>query len=183
VPRVPRSTTTAARLLIGGSLLVVALPLLTGCGTPPELREPHAAPSSPPASPTPTGTPTGMATRPPLSPGPTTTPSSNEFAAVPCQGRPSGAQVIALLHRSPGMLAADARVTVSAGPLCAGDWQYTVIQVPKLDPLQVVSKGPASALTLVTAGTDVCSIPVRTEAPPGIQTVACTEGLPPTPGA
>jgi hypothetical protein len=99
---------------------------------------------------------------------------------VPCQGKPNGDQVVALLRRSSSLLPRDVRVTVPApGPLCAGDWQYTVLQIADQEPLQVVSRGPASALTLVTAGTDVCSIPVRTAAPAGVRTAACEAGAPP----
>jgi hypothetical protein len=87
--------------------------------------------------------------------------------------------VIELLRHSSGLLPRGARVTVLSGPLCADDWQYTIVQVPDREPLQVVSSGPATALTLVTAGTDVCNIPVRTGAPAGIRTVAC-EGAPGT---
>jgi hypothetical protein len=66
-------------------------------------------------------------------------------------------------------------VTVDTGPLCAGTWQYTVVLVPNREPLAVVTRGRPGALELVTAGTNVCSIPVRTEAPIGIRTAAtCT---------
>jgi hypothetical protein len=182
-----RTIPAASRLLAAGllaaGLLAAGLSLLAGCGTPPELREPPGAlptapPTTAPATPTP-GFPTAGATALPGQ----ETPAFGELTAVACQGRPSGTQVVALLRRSPDVLPAQARVTVTAGPVCAGDWQYTVVQVPQREPLQVVSKGRPTALTLVTAGTDVCNIPVRTQAPPGIQTYACTEAPPPTAGA
>jgi hypothetical protein len=77
---------------------------------------------------------------------------------------------VALL-RTRGLLTSSAGITAQLGPLCAGDWQYTVLTVPGREALQVVSKGPPGTLVLVTAGTDVCSIPVRTQAPTGILTV------------
>jgi hypothetical protein len=44
------------------------------------------------------------------------------------------------------------------------------------EPLQVVTQGAPNALQLVTAGTEVCSVPVRTQAPSGILMVAhCTQ--------
>ena len=59
------------------------------------------------------------------------------------------------------------------GPICAGTWQWTVVQMPNAEPLQVVTRGAPGSLRLVTAGTDVCSIPVRTGAPAGIRAAAC----------
>jgi hypothetical protein len=77
------------------------------------------------------------------------------------------------------MLPRDVRVTVRTGPLCAGDWQYTVLAVTGHEELQVVTRGKPTELELVTAGTDVCGVEVRAAAPPGIRTLAC-DG---TPGA
>jgi len=67
------------------------------------------------------------------------------------------------------MLSADTSVTVTTGPLCAGDWQYAVVSVPERDPLHVVTEGRPGALTLVTAGTAICVPQVRVNAPPGIR--------------
>ena len=105
---------------------------------------------------------------------PTTSPSPSfgEAFAVSCAGHPTADQVIAVLRRSGSFLPAGATVTVRTMPQCAGEWQYTVISIPQHDPLQVVTKGPPSALQLVTAGTDVCNIPVRTQAPQGIRSLA-----------
>jgi hypothetical protein len=94
-----------------------------------------------------------------------------EGYAVSCAGQPGPAQVVALL-KDRGLLRSTDVVTARTGPLCAGTWQYTVLAVTGREPLQVVTKGPASALALVTAGTDVCSVPVRTEAPAGIVAAA-----------
>jgi hypothetical protein len=101
-------------------------------------------------------------------------PSATGFSdayAIACAGRPGPDRVIALLAAK-GVLSGAAGVTVRLGPLCAGTWQYTVLAVPGREPLQVVTEGPPTALRLVTAGTDVCSAPVRTEAPAGIVSLA-----------
>ncbi|WP_329105914.1 hypothetical protein OG792_33975 [Micromonospora sp. NBC_01699] len=164
----------ARRLLAGGLLVGCLAP--AGCGTPPELRKPPGSDlPSPTAHPSPTSTPAGPGTRTPTSGLPLSpTPLFGENTAVACQGKPTADQVVALLRRSSTGIPRGVGLTVPApGPLCAGDWQYTVIQVGDRGPWQVVSKGPATALTLVTAGTDVCSIPVRTGAPAGIRTAAC----------
>jgi hypothetical protein len=95
--------------------------------------------------------------------------------AVACGGRPGADQVLSALRRRSNLLPAGVRANVQTGPLCAGDWQYTVILVSGREPLQVVTRGAPGALTLVTAGTDVCNVTVRTTAPPGIITAAhCT---------
>ena len=179
--RAPRIHGTRAGLLAAGGLLTSAV-LLPGCGTPPELREPQAAPTS--ARPVPV-IPTVAAPLPVPStstPAPTTA-APSDLAAMPCRGGPTGAQVVALLRKPPIGLPKQAHATVTVGPLCADGWQYTIVEVPDHEPLEVVSKGRPSALSLVTAGTDVCNIPVRTEAPPGIQSAACSEGLVPGAGA
>jgi hypothetical protein len=169
-------TLAVARLAVA-RLAVVALAVvaLGGCGSD---RPAGVNLPSPTRSPTPTPEPTYLPapplTRPPRPPtsGPTT---FDERVAVPCAGRPGADQVVALLRRTPGVLTSGVTVTVRTGPLCAGTWQFTVVTVPERDPLQVVSKGAPGALTLVTAGTDVCTAPVRAGAPAGILTVArCT---------
>jgi hypothetical protein len=100
---------------------------------------------------------------------------------VLCHGQPSATQVMALLRSSSGILPRNLRATVrSDTPLCAGTWQYSVIEVEERDPLLVVTRGTPGSLTLVAAGTNVCNIPVRTSAPAGIRTVACEAG--PAPG-
>jgi len=160
---------------------------LAGCGTPPELRPGPGTPVPRPATPSPTGgpsaLPTGVPTNGGQSPAPTASgsvaPSFAEGYAASCNGYPSGNQVIALLRRTGGLLPGSGTVPVTTGPLCAGTWQYTVLAVPNHDPLAVVTKGTPEQLTLVTAGTDVCSIPVRTAAPAGILNAA----LCPPPGS
>jgi hypothetical protein len=151
-------------------LLAVLATALAGCssGLPPL---PDQVPPSATAPPT-----TAPASRSPL---PRPTPSIRassasgfpEDSAVTCAGRPGADQIVALL-RARHVIDATATVTARQGPLCAGTWQYTVLAVANREPLQVVTQGPASALVLVTAGTDVCTAGVRAQAPPGITAAA-----------
>lgn len=170
---------SAGRVFSAGLVLLAGAVFLAGCGTPPELAQPRGAPvPSPSQGGTPTlpasgVPPTSQTTVPSTSPAPT----FGEFNAVDCAGRPSGSQVISFLRRDTRLLPSGSQVTVSAGPLCAGDWQYTVLQVPNREPLQVVTSGSATNLRLVTAGTNVCNAAVRATAPYGIRTVACEGGI------
>lgn len=123
-----------------------------------------------PGTPTPTGHP--LPTQPPRQPAPTSNQSFPEATALPCAGSPSADQVIALLRRTSGLLAPNATATAQRGPLCSGTWQYTVVSVSGQDPLEVISRGSPSALQLVAAGTDVCTVTVRTTAPAGIRLLA-----------
>jgi hypothetical protein len=91
--------------------------------------------------------------------------------AVSCAGHPQASRVISLL-RNRQIIGRSASVVASVGPLCASDWQYTVVNEVGHEPLQVITRGRPTALTLITAGTDVCTPLVRTQAPPGILTVA-----------
>jgi hypothetical protein len=91
--------------------------------------------------------------------------------AVPCQGRPGLDQVLALL-RTGKVLTAQATATATSGPMCSGDWQYTALDVTGLGPLQVVTRTAGSGLLLVTAGTDVCTTAVTTQAPAGLRAIA-----------
>lgn len=161
-------TAVPACALLTAAAMMAAL-LVTGCAS-------HAAERRvglPRPSTSPTGTPSASAlpARPsPPVPAPTASgrplPSGfGEAVAVPCAGRPSAAQVLALL-RTQGLAATGA--SVQLGPLCAGTWQYSVVTQSGHEPLQVVTRGAPDALRLVTAGTYVCSADVRAEAPPGI---------------
>lgn len=170
------------RRTLFGALLVVAAVTLAGCGAPPDLTRPRGdpvpspshtvTPSAPVGTPAPTGQPTapGGPNVPVATP---TTPGFGEFTAVECAGRPSGSQLISFLRRTTRLLPSGGQVTVTSGPLCAGDWQYTVLQPRGYEPLQVVSTGAPSNLKLVTAGTNVCNAEVRATAPYGIRAVAC----------
>jgi hypothetical protein len=147
------------------------LSLLAGCQSPggPDAVRPHPLPSS---SPTATGLPTLPPNLPTGRPTATPGPSFVDAYAVSCAGYPTAEQVVAVLRRAGNLLPAGATVTVQSPPQCSGEWQFTVVSVPDREPLQVVTKGPPTALQLITAGTDVCSIPVRTQAPQGIRTLA-----------
>ncbi|MFC4018577.1 hypothetical protein ACFOW4_11575 [Micromonospora sp. GCM10011542] len=160
---------------------------LAGCGAPPELSRPAAAPSSapvtpasPPATP-PSGPPTSTPLNPPAGPVPAT--SDAGLVATTCQDGPSGQRVIDLLRGRAAVLPDDVRVRVRTGPLCAADWQYTVLEVTGHEELQVVTRGRGGTPQLVTAGTDVCSIEVRATGPAGIRTLACDAGPALGPGA
>lgn len=151
--------------------VIAGAALTSGCGAPPELRQPRGAVVPSPTRTDPPATASPVATEPLPSPTPSAT-GFPEETAIACGGKPSAAQVLNVLRRS-DELPSGARATVQQGPLCAGTWQYTVVTVQGGDPLSAVTKGAPTALTVVTAGTDVCSIPVRTAAPTGIRTVAC----------
>lgn len=112
----------------------------------------------------PLGPPPSLRPVPPLS----VAPSFADGTAVACAGRPTSDQVVAVLRRTSGLLPAGSAVTVQTGPLCAGSWQYTVIVVTGREPLRVVTRGAPTTLSLVTAGTDVCTAEVRAAAPLGI---------------
>jgi hypothetical protein len=130
------------------------------------------APSSPPPAEWPDDALSPLG--PPPSARPSTAPavtrSFAEATAAPCAGRPSGDQVVSVLRRV-GLLTAGVYATVRTGPLCSGSWQYTVIAVVGREPLQVVTKGTPGSLSLVTAGTDVCTVDVRAAAPAGIRSL------------
>ncbi|MEV1286700.1 hypothetical protein [Micromonospora sp. NPDC049679] len=158
--------------------LLTCAALLAACGTPPELRDPPPGTVPSPRSTVPSTPSSIPSAAPPVAPTPTPTATAfGELTAVDCAGRPKAAQVIALLRRT-GVLPPNAPVTVLSAPVCAGDWQHTEVRMPGREPLQVVTSGAPSALTLVTSGTDVCNIPVRTGAPPGIRAVACDAASP-----
>lgn len=179
VPLTTPHRTTSARLVV--LALLAAVPL-TGCGAPPELKQGSSG------RPTPTGKPTASASAPPTAvpslPGvlpvvPPTAPGAGAVA-VACRTGPSADRVIRLVRGSAGVLPGGTGVKARTGPLCADGWQYTVLQVSGYEDLTVVSRGGPESLQLVTAGTDVCTIEVRTGAPAGIRTLACdgTGGLP-----
>lgn len=150
--------------------LAAAATLTAGCGAPPQV------------APTPEGPLPGRTTAAPgtVSPAPssgvgaTTSPSAGRVATS-CDGEPAEEQILALL-RDEQLLTAETEATVAEGPLCADDWQYTVVVVPDRDPLQVITSGEPDDLVLVTAGTDVCTVDVRVRAPLGIRNAASCVG-------
>jgi len=158
------------RVTVAILALVAGASLTAGCNRQPAVQDPYATTSAPPtAAPSlPSRPPTPS--RPPVR---TTTPTPfSDLTAAPCANRPSGDQVIAVVRRQRSLLPAGATVTVTTGPLCSGSWQYTVLEVPNREPLQVVTKGAPESLAFVTAGTNVCTVEVRAYAPPGIQSTA-----------
>ena|SRR5690348_11027501 len=168
----------AAALLL---LPFALLPVLTGCirgsGSDGPLlpTPPTSSPlPPPPALNAPEPTPTSLAPPAPPSVRPTAASPTgfSESYVVPCGGHPSAAQVIAVVRRHGSLLAAGASVSATTGPLCSGTWQYTVLAVPDHEPLQVVTKGAPSALRFVTAGTNVCTVDVRAEAPVALLSTA-----------
>jgi hypothetical protein len=161
-------------LLRTAALLITGALLLTACGAPPELGEDPGGEPTPPPSPASTPPPGLPNPVPPGGPGTFGPGGFPEEIAISCEsgpGSPEADELLALL-RSEGMLAAGVDAEVTEGPLCSGDWQYAVVTVPDRDPLQLVSRGRAGDLELITAGTDVCSVEVRFQAPPGIQGIA-----------
>ncbi|MFR9774565.1 hypothetical protein ACL02O_00705 [Micromonospora sp. MS34] len=148
---------------------LVALLALAGCGAPPELRQVATPVVAPSAVPTPTPSATPAAPTTPAAPAQ----SPSDPAAKPCASGPTGDRVVLLLRGRARVLPRDVRVTVRSGPLCAEDWQYTVLTVSGHEELQVVTRGKPTDLELVTAGTDVCSVEVRAAGPPGIRALAC----------
>ena len=175
----PTSPRSADRTRLSLPAALVALLALAGCGAPPELRQSTSPAGT--ASPTATASPTPS--QPPVTgdppPAPVPLPTPSDLVASPCPAGPTGNRVISLLRGAAHVLPRDVQARVRTGPLCAGDWQYTVLEVIGHEELQVVTKGRPNALKLVTAGTDVCSVEVRAAGPPGIRTLACTG----TPGA
>ncbi|WP_337588087.1 hypothetical protein [Micromonospora lupini] len=188
-PRVTTAITPVAvrALPLAGALLaLLTIGALTGCGAPPELSDPAGAPSgvSTPTAPGPTGVPTGTPSTVPSTP--LSTPSATRdpgLVATACRNGPTGQRVVQLLRGRASVLPDNVRVRVRTGPLCAGDWQYTVVEVTGHEELQVVTRGRPAAPELVTAGTDVCTIEVRATGPAGIRTLACDEGPAVRPGA
>ncbi|HLV58573.1 MAG TPA: hypothetical protein VKY81_06850 [Natronosporangium sp.] len=162
----PRSRRPATATL----MLAAVLTVVAACGEPPQVAPTPTGPLLPgPRTP-------GPATPPPPPtsgvPGTVTPPAGR---AVDCAGNPSAEEVLDLL-REEALLTSDADVTVADGPRCDEDWQYTLIEVPGLDPLQVVTSGKPGDLELVTAGTDVCTVEVRVRAPDGIRAAASCVG-------
>ncbi|MBV1852149.1 hypothetical protein [Catellatospora tritici] len=147
--------------------------LLGGCGVPPELQPKPGAPVPQPSTPaTSTGLPPGFSMPPTVPPSTGPSATFSEITATLCQGRPSADQVISTLRHTTSILPGSGTVTVVTQPMCAGTWQYTVLSVTGREPLQVVTKGAPGKLTVVTAGTDICTIEVRNFAPAGIRLTA-----------
>ena len=153
----------------GALIVVLLLPLLGGCLRAGGSNDDSLLPTPPVSSPLPTeqppltdDVPQPAVTTPTASPTPT---GFSDSYVVPCNGTPTGAQVIALVRKQPGLLPAGVTVTVQTGPMCTGKWQYTILVAGSREPLQVVTKGVPPAISFETAGTDVCTVDVRASAP------------------
>ncbi|MFC0004222.1 hypothetical protein [Micromonospora siamensis] len=171
-------------------------PLRPG-GTPAPLPPDGTLPTPPPYGTVPTLPPDGtLPTLPGVPPaGPTTLPGAPVTAVpdvpapppapvvTPCPGRPTAAAVLTLLRGPARVLSRDADARVTLGPLCAEDWQYTVLEVTGHEELQAVTRSGSAGLTLVTAGTDVCGTRISADAPPGIRALACDADTVAAPGA
>jgi hypothetical protein len=115
-----------------------------------------------------TPTPTGA----PLTKSPTPTPAH----AAKCAGQPTGAQILALVKGKPGI--PNKPLQVQNGPYCSGTWAFTTVKLAgtstdQQEPLNVVTTGKGSTLTLITAGSDVCNAQIQASAPAGIRVLAC----------
>ena len=119
------------------------------------------------------------ATADPLaSPSTSPSPSATGFPETQvsyCNGRPSGAQVLAAVRKVRSNLPGGSGVKVQKEPVCSGAWQYTVLSVADSEPLRVITKGSPGSLTVVTVGTDPCTVEVRAAAPIAfLDAVDCT---------
>ena len=106
----------------------------------------------------------------------TTTPKSTVPPALKCRSGPTTAQVLAVLEGLPGI--PQQQLAVAEGPFCSGSWQFATVQIAGEDPKEaeqifVVTTGTPTALKVIEAGTDVCSVEVQTMAPAGIRVRAC----------
>jgi hypothetical protein len=178
---------TSTRLVSGAALAAAILLTVAGCGrvertpTGHPFRSAPVRPSDAPSAddgtgledPNQDGT-TPDDSYPTLAPLPPTSVATAppDSTAVACRGQPSSGQVISALRRDRNILPQGVTPRVLTGPLCAGSWQYTIIDVPDHDPLQVVTRGGASSLTVVIAGTYVCTPEVTGAAPSGIVSAA-----------
>jgi hypothetical protein len=117
-----------------------------------------------------------VATTPPRTTTTTTRPGPTVSLAPKCRSGPTPAQMLAVLKGLPGI--PDRQLAVADGPYCAGSWQFAAVQIAGEDPkeaeqLFVVTTGTPTALKVVEAGTDVCSVEVQGKAPAGIRARAC----------
>ncbi|GAA1800727.1 hypothetical protein HC028_08755 [Planosporangium flavigriseum] len=172
--REPRTWVRAALLI------TVVVGTAAGCGRVVPLPSPDAqvgpgisaSPSEEPAAEATAGPGEGASATPgPVDPLPAVT-ALSEASASPCAGGPGADRVIAALRRDRNLLPAEVAPKIVSGPLCAGSWQYTVMNVPGREALQVVTRGSGGALTVVTAGTYVCIPEVVGAAPAGIVAAA-----------
>jgi hypothetical protein len=156
------------------AVLVAAVAVIVaGCGRIEPLPTPSPAPPGPGASISPSEASTEPSTASPerLDPLPTAG-ALPDATASPCAGAPGADRVIEALRRDRNLLPPGATPKVVTGPLCAGSWQYTIMNVAGREALQVVTRDSGGALTVVTAGTYVCVPEVMGAAPAGIVAAA-----------
>jgi hypothetical protein len=162
----PESPTASGAVPSAGAVPGQALP-----GGPPTA---YPAPTLPPATlPAVTLPPV---TLPPVTLPATTPPSPTPSPAGRCTGGPTRQQILDVINGKPGIPPQDLKVT--EGPYCSRSWQFAIVGIAgadpdQVEPLLVVTRGRPAALTLVEAGTDVCTGRVQDDAPPGIRVRAC----------
>jgi hypothetical protein len=112
-------------------------------------------------------------TTPPVTP--TTTRPAGPSPAPRCKNGPTAQQVLTVVKGRPGVPQEELKVV--EGPYCSGTWQFSIVQIAGADDddeaLLVVTNGPPATIKVVEAGTDVCSVKVQNESPPGIRVRAC----------
>jgi len=156
-------------------LILIGLAMLTAlagaCGAPPGLESRGQPVPVPSLAGTPTPAfPPGYKPEPTVSLSRGASPSLSpfsEFVTVPCGTRVTADQVISLVRDQTQIRPSRA----TNGPLCAGTWQYTELQVPANDPVQAVT-ATRDSLRLIAVGTDVCTAEVKLQAPSAIRTAA-----------
>ena len=163
-PGAPGSAGSASPLPSG---FTAPVPVPTG-GLPPGTLP--TVPYVPPATLPPVATTT--TTTPPW----TTAPTSTVSPAPRCRSGPTATQMLAVLDGLPGI--PEQELAVAEGPFCSGSWQFATVQIAGEDPKKaeqifVVTTGTPTALKVIEAGTDVCSVEVQTKAPAGIRVRAC----------
>jgi hypothetical protein len=171
---------STSKTLTGVTLLATAMAVaMTGCGRVERLPAPYGsrpavrpgAPVSPSDEASAAPEDPSTATPGPVGPGPTAG-AMPDTTASPCAGQPGASQVIAALRGDRNVRPPSVTPRVVSGPVCAGSWQYTVLEFPDHGVLQVVTRGSAGSLAIVTAGTYVCVPEVVGGAPAGIVSAA-----------
>ena len=117
---------------------------MAGCDKPPDLRTTtrayaDAGPTDPDPDRGPERAPASVPDAPADHHGRALSDRVPRATAVNCGGRPGGREVLAVLRRA-GLVTRSSGARVVTGPLCAGTWQCTVVQMPNADPLQVVTR-------------------------------------------
>ena len=113
---------------------------------------------------------------------PTPTPTRSLPPAAPaCTSGPTKAQMLAAVRGTEG-LPPNKSFEVRLGPYCAGSgagsWQLAILGIvgedaDEAEELLMVTTGRPASLTLIAAGTDVCTDRVEDDAPVGIRVRAC----------